>query len=197
LIPSLNQRMFHGGITSSALADQLAARFNDRQHHIFLESKDESSLLQIGSKHGTPVTINISDTIGGVLVTMSRDSNWLDKLADAGDIFERAASNPISLIASIPDIAGELSKVNLSPQIWNAIADICALTQSLAGEINAPKNPIICGYCRTINDPGSIACISCGGDLQIQLSRVCPKCQHGYTSEALFCQSCGTRLIEG
>ena len=27
--------------------------------------------------------------------------------------------------------------------------------------------------------------------------RVCPKCGRGHTAEALFCQACGTRLVEG
>ena len=68
-----NQRMFHGGIRAIALADQLAARFNDRQHKTNIQSQGGTALVQIGSKHGTPVTLHIADTEGGVLVTMSRD----------------------------------------------------------------------------------------------------------------------------
>jgi uncharacterized membrane protein YvbJ len=26
---------------------------------------------------------------------------------------------------------------------------------------------------------------------------VCPKCGRAHTSDALFCQACGTRLVEG
>lgn len=189
--------MFHGGIKAAALADHLSARFNDRQHRTHLEVKGESALVQIGSKHGTPITINITETAGGVLVTMGRDRNWLDKIADASDIFERASSNPISIISAIPDIVGEINKGNLAPLIWNTIYDICALTQSLAGEINAPENPIVCAYCKTKNALESVSCISCGGELLIPMLRICPKCQRNHTSDALFCQACGTRLIEG
>ena len=50
-------RMFHGRIRAVALADQLAARFTDRQHHVKIERYADSALVQIGSKHGTPITV--------------------------------------------------------------------------------------------------------------------------------------------
>ena len=81
-----NQRMFHGGIGAAALADQLAARFNDRQRRVSVRTMGETALVQIGSKHGTPVTLHMADTQGGVLVTMSRDRDWLDRTADASEV---------------------------------------------------------------------------------------------------------------
>jgi hypothetical protein len=106
-LPS-NQRMFHGGIRATALAEQLAARFNDRQRRTKVESHGDTALIQIGSKHGTPVTVHIADTEGGVLVTMSRDRDWLDRVADASEMMERASSSPLSLLAMLPDIVGEM-----------------------------------------------------------------------------------------
>ncbi len=192
-----SQRMFHGDISAAALADQLAARFNDRQRKVSIAQAGASSLVQIGSKHGTPVTVHITDTSGGVLVTMGQDRDWLDKAGDASELIERAASNPISLLALIPDMIGELSQENIAPQLWDAINDICALTRSLAGEKNAPGNPKICAYCGTANDPELELCLACGAALPSDLPRKCPKCGRGHTSEALFCQACGTRLVEG
>ncbi len=109
------QRMFHGNISAAGLADQLVARFNDRQRRVNITHTGTSSLVQIGSKHGTPVTVHITDTSGGVLVTMSRDRNWLDKAGDTSDMIERAASNPASLLGMLPDILGELNQENLHP----------------------------------------------------------------------------------
>ncbi len=192
-----NQRMFHGGIRAVALADQLCARFNDRQHHTTLQREGDTALVQIGSKHGTPVTVHIADIEGGVLVTMSRDRDWLDRLGDSGNMVERAASSPLSLLTLIPDIIGEAKQENITPQIWNAINDLCALTRSLAGEDHAPKNPKVCTYCGTANDPELELCQACGAVLPTDLPRVCPKCGRGHTAEALFCQACGTRLEEG
>jgi len=195
-LPS-NQRMFHGGIRAAALADQLAARFNDRQHRTQIRCEGDTALIQIGSKHGTPVTVHIADTTGGVLVTMSSDRDWLDRVADASDMVERAASSPLSLLTMVPDILGEMKQENVTPAIWNAINDICALTRSLAGEDKAPKNPKVCTFCGVANDPGLEVCTSCGAALPSDLPRVCPKCGRGHTAEALFCQACGTRLVEG
>jgi hypothetical protein len=192
-----NQRMFHGGIRAAALADQLSARFNDRQHRTKIQCSGDTALVQIGSRHGTPVTIHIADTVGGILVTMSRDRDWLDRLADSGDMVERAASNPISLLTLVPDIIGEARQENIAPKIWDAINDICALTRSLAGEDKAPPNPKVCVYCGTANDPSLELCLACGAVLPSDLPRICPKCGRGHTAEALFCQACGTRLIEG
>jgi hypothetical protein len=191
-----NQRMFHGGIRAAALADQLAARFNDRQHRVSSQVQGETALVQIGSKHGTPLTVHIADTQGGVLVTMSRDRDWLDRVADSSELIERAATNPISLLALVPDVIGELKQENVTPQVWNAINDLCALTRALAGEENAPKNPKICPYCGVANDPELEQCEACGAALPSDLPRICPKCGRAHTSEALFCQACGTRLVE-
>lgn len=196
-IPSANQRMFHGTIRSGALADQLAARFNDRQRRVNIVRNGDSALIQIGSKHGTPVTVNIADLEGGVLVTMSRDRNWLDRAADAGDMLERAAASPISLLAMIPDIIGELNEENEAPRIWDAINDIMGLSRALAGEVNAPENPRVCLYCGTSNAPELDNCQACGGALPVDLPRICPKCARAHTAEALFCQACGTRLVKG
>ena len=196
-MPVSNQRMFHGAISAAALADQLAARFHDRQHHTNIQHQAGSVLLQIGSKHGTPLSVHVSDTTGGVLVTMSRDRNWLDRSADAAELVERAATNPISLLALIPDVIGELNQENLAPQVWDAINDICALARSLAGERNAPANPKICEFCGTANDPELELCAACGAALPVDLPRKCPKCARAHTSDALFCQACGTRLVTG
>jgi hypothetical protein len=189
--------MFHGGIQSAALADQLSARFNDRQHRVTTQVLGETALVQIGSKHGTPVTVHVADTEGGILVTMSRDRDWLDRVADSSELIERAASSPLSLMALVPDIIGEMKQENLTPLIWDAINDLYSLTRSLAGEEKAPRNPKVCKYCGVSNNPEREECIACGAALSTDLPRVCSKCGRGHTSEALFCQACGTRLVEG
>ena len=189
--------MFHGGIRAAALADQLAARFNDRQHKTNIRASGDTALVQIGSKHGTPLTVHMADTQGGVLVTMSSDRDWLDRTADASELLERAATSPLALLAALPDIIGELKQENVAPQVWNALNDIFALTRALAGEMDAPLNPKICPYCGIANDPQYETCVGCGGALPADLPRACPKCGRKHTSDALFCQACGTRLVEG
>ena len=194
----MSQRMFHGSITAAALADQLAARFNDRQHRSLVDQGQGTALVQIGSKHGTPVTVHMADIEGGILVTMSRDRDWLDRVADTGEIIERAAGgNVVSLLALVPDVIGELGKENIAPAIWDAINDLCSLSRALAGERNAPQNPKVCVYCQTANPPEYDSCQACGAALPVDLPRICPKCGRGHTSEALFCQACGTRLVTG
>jgi hypothetical protein len=74
--------------------------------------------VQIGSRHGTPATVNIADTQGGVLVTMSRRRDWLDRVADAGEMIERAASGKVvSLLALVPDVLGELKQESIAPKV--------------------------------------------------------------------------------
>jgi hypothetical protein len=189
--------MFNGSISASALADQLCARFNDRQHRTSIERHGDSAVVQIGSPHGTPLTIHIADLSGGVLVTMSRERDWLDKAGDSAQWMERAASSPFSLLAMLPDVLGEARKDNLPQQVWNAVNDLMALSRALAGEKNAPANPKICPHCNTANDPALELCASCGAPLPVQLPRACPKCGRQHTSDALFCQACGSRLVEG
>jgi hypothetical protein len=190
--------MFHGTIRAAALADQLVARFHDRQHRTLVRPGAGTAVIQIGSKHGTPVTVHVADTQGGVLVTMGRGRDWLDRAADAGELLERAAQgNVLSLLALVPDVIGELTKENITPAIWDAINEICHLNQALAGELDAPKNPIVCPFCAVANPAEAGQCQACGGPLPVVLPRACPKCGRSYTSDALFCQACGTRLVEG
>lgn len=194
-----NQRMFHGGIRAVALADQLAARFNERNRRVKIERHDASAVVQIGSQHGTPITAHIADIKGGVMVTLGRERDWLETSGDVSElVFKQAASgNPLALFSLVPDVLKEMQKENLAPQIWDAINDLCALSRSLAGEKNAPKNPKVCPFCNTVNDPELEKCSSCGGALPADLPRACPKCGRGHTSDALFCQACGTRLVTG
>ncbi len=194
-----NQRMFHGNIRAAALADQLAARFQERHQRVQIEhSSSETALVQIGSQHGTPVSVHITDTQGGVLVTLGQERDWLDRVSDGGEILERALNgNLASLIAMVPEVLGELRKENLAPEIWDAINDLCALTRALAGEKDAPANPKVCTYCQTANPPENETCQGCGAALPVDLPRLCPKCGRAHTSDALFCQACGTRLVNG
>ncbi len=189
------QRMFHGQITAAALADQLAARFNERHQQTHVAPGQGTARVQIGSPHSTPLTLNIADTQGGVLVTMSSDANWLDRLGDAGERLDRAAQNPFTLLTALPDILAEGQKKSLAPDIWSAVDDICGLSRALAGEKNAPRNPKLCTHCQTANPPELEQCQACGAPLPVDLPRVCPKCGRGHTSDALFCQACGTRLV--
>jgi len=194
----MTQRMFHGKIKAAALADQLAAHFGERHCRVSIQSGGVTSLVQIGSKHGSPVTVHITDTEGGVLVTMGRERDWLDRASDATGLLERSASgNLLSLLAMLPEAAAEMKKDNLASEIWDKINDLCSLTRALAGEKNAPLNPVICLHCSTANPAGEERCLACGAALPVDLPRVCPKCSRAHTSDALFCQACGTRLVVG
>ena len=184
------QRMFNGSITADALVDQLAARFNETHYRTQVNHGNETALIQIGSQHGSPLTINVADTSGGVLVTMSSEHNWLDRASDVSERIERAASgNLVSLLSMVPDVLAEMKKDNLAPAIWDAVNDICSLTRALAGEKNAPANPKVCLFCQTANPPENELCMACGAALPMDWPRVCPKCGRGHTSDALFCQA--------
>lgn len=197
-LPPTHQRMFHGAITAAALAGQLSARFNDRQHRTLIQHGAGTAVIQIGSQHGTPVTVHIADTAGGVLVSMGRGRDWLDRAGDAAELIERAAQGSLlSALALVPDLVGELRKENITPAIWDAINDICYLSRALAGEENAPQNPVVCLFCGVANPPQAEQCQACGGPLPVILPRACPKCGRTHTADALFCQACGTRLVEG
>lgn len=193
--PSL-QRMFHGQIKAPIVAEQLAVRFRDRFHQVTLDQGETSALVTIGSPHGTPVAVHLADTQGGVLVTMGRGPSNLSAAGDAADRLERAATNPLSFLAALPDVIAEARKKNIIPQIWSALDEIFHLARSLAGEENAPPNPKVCPYCQSTNPPQFDHCQSCGYPLEPDLPRNCPKCARAHTSDALFCQACGTRLIE-
>lgn len=195
---ALRQRMFHGNLAARVVAEQLAARFASRKRRVNATHADGTSLVQIGSQHGTPVTVQLADTEGGVLVTMSRERDWLERVGDAGELIAKASEGSLlPLLAMIPDVIGELNEENLAPMVWDAVNELCSLRRLLAGEQDAPANPVICPYCEYANPPESRECAACGALLPVILPRQCPKCSRMYTSDALFCQSCGTRLVQG
>jgi hypothetical protein len=122
----------------------------------------DSALIQIGSKHGTPLTVHLAGVGGGVMVNMSRDRDWLDRTADVSEILERAATSPASVLALLPDGIGELRSENVAPSIWDAINDLMSLSRSLAGELHGPENPKVCPFCSTTNPPDLESCQACG-----------------------------------
>ena len=194
----MTQRMFHGNIKAAALADQLAARFSERHCRVSIQSGGSTSLVQIGSKHGSPVMVHITDTDGGVLITMGQDRDWLDRASDATELLERSANGGLlSMLAILPEMAAEMKKDNLTPDIWDAVNDLCSLTRALAGEEHAPPNPIVCLYCETANPAEEEHCLACGAVLPVNLPRECPKCGRAHTYDAIFCQACATRLVVG
>ncbi|MBE3068409.1 MAG: hypothetical protein IMZ73_13445, partial [Chloroflexi bacterium] len=52
-------------------------------NRVSTQVQGETALEQLGSKHGTPVTVHLADTEGGVLVTMNRNRDCLDRVADS------------------------------------------------------------------------------------------------------------------
>ncbi len=193
----MNQRMFHGGISAAALADQLAARFSEHHTHAAVQHGPGTALVQLGSQYGTPLSVHIADTQGGVLVTLGQDRDWLDRISDVGGLLERAAAaKPLALLNGVLEMFGELDKENLAPLVWSAVEDLCALSRALAGEKNGPQNPLVCAYCGAANPAGLELCQACGAALPVVIPRICPKCGRGHLSDALFCQACGTRLVQ-
>jgi hypothetical protein len=155
------QRMFHGYVTAAGVADKLSARFHDRQHRTNVYHYRGSSVIQIGSKHGTPVpvTVNISDTQGGVLVTMSRGRNWLDKSADA--------INDICALSRM--LAGEMNAPK-NPKVCIYCAHPNPPDENACVGCGAPLPvdlPRVCPNCARAHTSDALFCQACGTRLVV------------------------------
>jgi len=193
------QRIYHGKIINSDLANALISNFSRGNMRVQKFEQGDEMIVQIStspiatSGGTTALSIYLQNVTDGVLVEMSKQV-WLGIAASLGVTTIAAISNPMNLLHRLDDLAQDLEYVQLVESAWKVI-DKTARSLGSGFELSARLNRYICDYCNTPNLPGEPQCMACGAPLGNIQPQTCKKCGYVITKSEPVCPNCGSRLF--
>lgn len=193
------QRIYHGKIINSDLANALISNFSRGNMRVQKFEQGDEMIVQIStspyatSGGTTALSIYLQNVTDGVLVEMSKQA-WLGIAASLGVTTIAAISNPMNLLHRLDDLAQDLEYVQLVESAWKVI-DKTARSLGSGFELSARLNRYICDYCNTPNLPGEPHCMACGAPLGNIQPQTCKKCGYVITKSEPVCPNCGSRLF--
>lgn len=190
----MEQRIFHGNITSSSIAQALAGTFQRGNLRTQLLGEDDDLIVQISSRPGassggqTAVTVHLKKVEDGVLVEIGEQS-WLGVAASLGATAISTLFNPWNIIGRLDDIAQDIENIQLIEKVWQTI-NMTVKTAGASTQLSERLLRLSCNYCGTANPVGAGNCIACGAPLGKDQPRTCPKCGFVVLHDETVCPSC-------
>lgn len=190
-----DQRIYHGDISSSTIAQALVAEFNHGNLRAQMFGEDGHFTVQVAtsqfSRSGgqTALAVDIQNVEDGVMVQIGQQQ-WLGVAASLGQTAIAALINPVNLLGRLDDIAQDVQNLQLNERVWQVI-------DRKAGEAGASKQlsdrlrRVTCSYCGVANPVGEGTCIACGAPLGDAQPRTCPQCGFVLFHGENFCPNCG------
>lgn len=194
----MNQRIYHGSIEPTQIANALVARFNRGNYKAQRIGKDNQVIVQIAtvdrpsSGGQTALSVTIQNVEDGISVQVGEQA-WLGVAASLGTTALWAIRNPFSLISRLDDIAQDIESFQLNEQIWQTINDV-AQSAGVSTAMSERLRRVTCEYCQTANAVGASNCIACGAPLGNIQPTTCPNCGFVVTKIESVCPNCGKPL---
>lgn len=198
IILLMDQRIYHGDVRPSELAQALMAEFDRGSLRAQILGNADALAVQIGTRPGAPsggetaVTVTLKPAGDGVLVQVG-SQQWLGTVASLGKSTIAALINPWSLIGRLDDIAQDVENIQLSERVWKVL-DHAARAMGASQQLSRRLRRITCEYCGTANPVGEGACLACGAPLGGIQPETCPNCGFVVEPEASLCPNCGFAL---
>ncbi|MGE5073525.1 MAG: zinc ribbon domain-containing protein [Anaerolineae bacterium] len=195
----MEQRFFHGDLKPQDLAQGILAEFNRGNLRAQLLQQTDGVALQIATRPGsrsggqTALTVMFHQAPDGVMVRLGQQE-WLSTAASLGRTTIAALINPWNLISRLDDIAQDVSNLQLTEQVWNAIGR-CAQAIGASHALSERLRRVSCPYCGTANEVGESACIACGAPLGSEQPSTCSNCGFIVTASETRCPNCGHALV--
>jgi hypothetical protein len=194
----MDQRIYHGKISPTDLAQSLIAHFNRGNLRVQQIGNGDQVAVQIASRVGaqsggqTALGINLQAVEDGVSVQVGKQA-WLGVAASLGWTALAAWRNPISLLDRIDDLAQDIEYVQLTDEVWRIIGST-ANTLKAGHELLERLRRLVCDYCDTPNPVGEPNCLACGAPLGSVQPLACSKCGFVVTARTSHCPNCGALL---
>ena len=191
----MEQRIYHGNLLPSDLAQPLLAEFNRGNLRAQIVGQADNLAVQIGTRLGaasggqTALTVTLQKATDGVLIQLGQQE-WLGTAASLGRTTMAAFLNPWSLLNRLDDIAQDIENLQLSEHVWQVI-DQAARAIGTGYQLSERLSRLTCDYCGTANPVGEAACIACGAPLGKSQPGTCPNCGYVIRSGELRCPNCG------
>lgn len=194
----MEQRIFHGNLTPTDIAEALLAHFNRGNLRTQVVGESDLMHVQIATRPGassggqTALTVQIQKVEDGVMVSVGEQA-WLGVAGSMGQTVLTTIMNPWSLLGRLDDIAQDIESLQIVETVWQ----IAAKTAQAAGastQISARLQRLSCEFCGTANPVGTGNCMACGAPLGNIQPRTCPACGFVVLHGERFCPSCSKAL---
>jgi hypothetical protein len=190
----MEQRIFHGNLTPSEIAQALLARFNHGNLRAQQLGNSQQLVIQIATRQGatsggqTATTVSIQKVEDGVAIGIGKQ-DWLGVAASLGATALAAFRNPFNLLGRLDDLAQDIENLQINQQVWETIVEVTRANDA-SYELSERLRRMVCDYCNTANLVGEPNCISCGAPLGDVQPRTCPNCGFVIKTHEGVCPNC-------
>jgi hypothetical protein len=194
----MEQRIFHGDISPSDVAQALLAYFNRGNLRTQTIGNGDNLTVQIATRPGamsggqTALTVAIKKTSDGILVAIGEQS-WFGVAASLGQTAFSVLTNPLSLLGRLDDIAQDMENLQLAESVWQIIGKT-AQEIGATHELSEKLRRLECEFCGTANPVGESNCIACGAPLGNIQPRTCKNCGYVAAKNESVCPNCGFKI---
>ena len=198
IIDPMEQRIFHGNITPTDLAQSLLAHFNRGNLRVQQIGSGEKIAVQIATSQAsisggkTALSVSLQKVEDGVAVQLGSQA-WSGVAASLGLSALAALRNPWSLIDRLDDIAQDVELIQLSEEIWKVI-EASARALGSGFELSNRLRRTVCAFCGIANPVGEPSCIGCGAPLGEVQPSTCKFCGYVSRQNEKVCPNCGKPL---
>ena len=195
----MEQRIYHGNLTLTNIAQALLAYFNRGNLRTQMVGDNDEMSVQIATRPGassggeTAVTVQLKKVDDGVLVSVSEQA-WLGVAASMGQTVIATLINPWNLLGRLDDLAQDVENLQINEKVWQVVAAVAQANRS-STQISERLQRLECLFCGTANPVGEGSCIACGAPLGSIQPRTCPSCGFVVLRGERTCPSCSKPLV--
>ena len=189
----MDQRIYHGDITPTDIAQALLAYFNRGNMRTQTYGSNDEMSVQIASRPGasggeTAVTVQLKKVNDGVAVSISEQA-WFGLAASMGETVIETLMNPWNLLGRLDDLAQDVENLQIHDKVWVAINAV-AQSHKSSTQISERMQRLECLYCGTANPVGLGSCLACGAPLGSIQPRTCLACGFVLLRGEKICPNC-------
>jgi Double zinc ribbon len=191
----MEQRIFHGNITPSDVAQAIVAEFNQGNLRTRLFGASDNLTVQIASAEfaqsggKTALAVSVQSHPDGVMVQVGKQQ-WLGVAASLGQTALAALRNPFNLIGRLDDLAQDVTNLQLTEKIWQMIDEVVRV-KGAGMQLSERFSRLTCEYCGSANPVAEPTCVTCGAPLgKVQL-KSCSSCGFVIKGSDKTCPNCG------
>ena len=191
----MEQRILHGTLSPSDIAEALLSEFNYGNLSTQLLGESDHLVVQIAARPGAPsggqtaLTVAIQRVSDGVMVQVGQQA-WLGVAASLGQSAMAAFRNPWNLLGRLDDIAQDIENLQLNEKVWEAVGRVARATGA-SHDLSERLARLTCDYCGTANPVGQPNCLACGAPLGANQPRTCHTCGYVIARGETTCPNCG------
>jgi len=195
----MEQRAYHGDIDAEDMARALVVQFNQGETRAqWMRGKAGRTVVQVQTRkreYRDPegaITLHLTPSKTGIVVSMA-EQRWLGVAADLAKSGLLTLLNPWNIINELDDIARNVRRIQLRDEVWNAVELYCRTVGSGSGVGPGPQH-VVCPYCGTPNELGSMICQACRAPLAEAQPVACSRCGFLNDPDARYCVNCQEKI---